>query len=124
MAAKTITPKQAKAIEVIISEGGTYAEIADKINASKNSIYAWFKDADFLAALNRAQLHAFSMAAAKAQRRLVELIDSNNPSVALGACNSLLDRAGYKAVQKIDADVNAKQQVTVVIDGVGGDDEK
>ncbi len=117
----SITPKQAKAIEVIISDGGTYEEIAKKINASKNSIYAWFKDDDFLAALNRAQLHAFSIAASKAHRKLIELLDSPNPSVALGACNSLLDRAGYKAVQRIDADVNAKQDITVVIEGVGGD---
>lgn len=85
-------------------------QLSEKANIPYPTVVKWFKDDDFLLELEKEQRRLFAVAAAHAQKRLIELCDSPNSSVALGACRDVLDRSGYKPIEKIE---NTNTVITV-----------
>lgn len=86
-------------------------QLSEKIGVSLNTVYNWLHNDDFLLELEKEQRRVFGTMTAKAQRKLYELLDSPNPSVALGACRDVLDRGGFKPVEKIE-----QTTTTIIVD--------
>ena len=108
---RKISTKQQKAIELLIYEGLSKAEIAHRLNIAPQTLSRWLnpgKTPEFteafekeLAAADRMRKNNYRIIAQKAQDKLVKLMDSKNKHVAFQACKDLLDRAGDKPVDDI-----------------------
>lgn len=103
---RKISTKQQKAIELLIYEGLSKAEIAQKLNIAPQTLSRWLnpgKTPEFteafekeLAAADRMRKNNYRIIAQRAQEKLVKLMDSRSKHVAFLACKDLLDRAGDK----------------------------
>ena len=104
-----LSNKQKQAITLFVSAPLTQKEIAEKIGVSSMTISNWMKNDEFTAEIEKANRRAFSSAASKAQRKMIEWIDSKNESISFAACRDVLDRSGYKPIDKSEmklSDVN------------------
>jgi predicted DNA-binding protein YlxM (UPF0122 family) len=103
---KKITPKQEKAINMLIYEDKSKGEIARALKITPQTLSNWLnpnKTPHFLEAFekelavaDRLRKNNYRVIAQKAQDKLVKLMDSRNKHVAFQACKDLLDRAGDK----------------------------
>lgn len=84
------------------------AAIAKECGISENTIYNWLHNDEFLSELQRKQRQMFTRVACKAQKKMVELLDSPNPSIAFAASKEILNKAGLDSPLKIEADVESK----------------
>ena len=82
--------------------------IAKECGVSENTIYNWLKNDDFLAELQKQQRKAFTKIACKALKKMTELIDSPNPSIAFAASKEILNKAGLDTPLQIKADIDSK----------------
>lgn len=82
--------------------------IAKECGISENTVYNWLRDDEFLAELQKQQRKMFTKIACKAQRKMIELVDSPNPSVAFAAAKEILNKAGLDTPIEIKADVESK----------------
>ena len=65
---KNLTPRQRRALEALITSGNV-SDAAEKANVSRDTIYRWQKQPEFMAALNEAVSESIS----SLSRRLVNL---------------------------------------------------
>lgn len=105
-----------KCIEMMVYTEMTYLQIAEELKCNNNTITLWLKDDDFRTELNAEIKRKFSRLAVKAQKKLDELIDSENENVALGAVKETLSKAGFDAVQKVES---TNTNITVDVDDDG-----
>ena len=89
-------------------QGLQYREIAAKFGVAEITVRNWFcLDDLFRAEFERLKnelieeaKHSLISAAPKAVKKLIELLDVDNPKIALEAAKDLLDRIGMKPVEK------------------------
>lgn len=97
-----LTEKQIKCINLIITESKTQKQIAKEINITEKTICEWKKDKEFKEEIQRQMKENFGSLAIEAQQELKKLLKSKNENVKMQAIKDVLDRAGYKPVDKTE----------------------
>ncbi len=95
-----LTESQIKCINLIITENKTQKQIAKEINITEKTICKWKKDKEFKEEIQRQMKENFGSLAIEAQQELRKLLKSKNENVKIQAIKDVLDRAGYKPIEK------------------------
>ncbi len=103
-----LTSRQNKGITLMLQGNLSNAKIAKECGVSENTVYNWFHNDEFLAELQKKQRRMFTRIACKAQKKMEELIDSPNPSIAFAAAKEVLNKAGLDSPLKVEAEVEGK----------------
>lgn len=103
-----MTPKMMKGVALMVEGNLTNQAIAKECGVSENTVYNWLKNDEFLAELQKQQRRVFTKLACKAQKKMAELVDSNNPSIAFAASKEILNKAGLDVPLKIEAELEGK----------------
>lgn len=95
-----MTDKQEKCINLMVTTNKTQKQIAKEIEVSEKTICEWKKQKEFKDAIDKNIKENFSSLALDAQKELKKLLKSNNEYIRIQAVKDILDRAGYKPVEK------------------------
>ena len=94
------TDKQEKCIKLMITTNKTQKQIAKEIEVSEKTICEWKKQKEFKDEIDKNIKENFSSLAIDAQKELKKLLKSKNENIRIQAVKDILDRAGYKPVEK------------------------
>lgn len=97
-----LTESQIKCISLMITENKTQKQIAKEINITEKTICKWKKDKEFKEEIQRQMKENFGSLAIEAQQELKKLLKSKNENVKIQAIKDVLDRAGYKPIDKTE----------------------
>ncbi len=86
----------------MITENKTQKQIAKEIQVSENTICEWKKDEEFKNEIQKQMKENFGSLAIDAQQKLKKLLNSKNESIQMQAIKDVLDRAGYKPIEKTE----------------------
>lgn len=95
-----MTDKQEKCIKLMITTNKTQKQIAKEIEVSEKTICEWKKQKEFKDEIDKNIKENFSSLAIDAQKELKKLLKSKNENIRIQAVKDILDRAGYKPVEK------------------------
>lgn len=95
-----LNKNQLKCINLMITDNKTQKQIAKEINITEKTICEWKKDKEFQEEIQRQMKENFGSLAIEAQRQLAKLLKSKNDNVKMQAVKDVLDRAGYKPIEK------------------------
>lgn len=95
-----LTESQIKCISLIVTKNKTQKQIAKEINITEKTICKWKKDKEFKEEIQRQMKENFGSLAIEAQQELKKLLKSKNENVRIQAIKDVLDRAGYKPIEK------------------------
>lgn len=95
-----LTDKQEKCIKLMITTNKTQKQIAKEIEVSEKTICEWKKQKEFKDEIDKNIKENFSSLAIDAQKELKKLLKSKNENIRIQAVKDILDRAGYKPVEK------------------------
>jgi transposase len=94
--------RQLKAVEMLVYTDKKKQEIAEEIGISNVTLSNWLNKEEFQEAIHKEMLRSFSHLATKAKRKMEQLLDSNQDSVAFAAAKEILNKAGYAETQTIE----------------------
>lgn len=97
-----LNKNQMKCINLMITDSKTQKQIAKEINITEKTICKWKKDREFQEEIQRQMKENFGSLAIEAQKELKKLLKSKNENVKMQAIKDVLDRAGYKPVDKAE----------------------
>ncbi len=97
-----LSESQIKCINLMVTEHRTQKQIAKEINITEKTICQWKKDKEFREEIEKQMRENFGSLAIEAQQKLKKLLDSKNESIQMQAIKDVLDRAGYKPVEKTE----------------------
>ncbi|MCI9000890.1 MAG: hypothetical protein HFJ26_08445 [Clostridia bacterium] len=97
-----LSESQIKCINLMVVENKTQKQIAKEINVTEKTICQWKKDKEFREEIEKQMRENFGSLAIEAQQKLKKLLDSKNESIQMQAIKDVLDRAGYKPVEKTE----------------------
>lgn len=106
-----------KCIQLMTSTDMTIQAIADELGVNNNSITLWLKDDDFSTALDKEIRRKFARLSARALNKLEQLLDAKNESVAFASAKEILNKGGYKEVDKVET---TETVINVTVDDVDG----
>ena len=109
-----LNEKQQKCIILMITSNKTQKQIANEIQVSENTICEWKKDKEFKKEIQKQMQENFGLIAIEAQQKLKKLLNSKNENIQIQAIKDILDRAGYKPIEK--AEVTGTSIVQLVDD--------
>lgn len=95
-----LNEKQQKCIKSMVIENKTQKQIAREIQVSEQTICEWKKSKEFKDELQNEVREYFGILAIKAQKALNMLLESDNEYIKLQTIKDVLDRAGYKPIDK------------------------
>ena len=95
-----LTDKQEKCINLMVTTNKTQKQIAKEIEVSEKTICEWKKQKEFKDEIDKNIKENFGSLALDAQKELKKLLKSNNEYIRIQAVKDILDRAGYKPVEK------------------------
>lgn len=95
-----LSENQIKCINLMITENKTQKQIAKEINITEKTICEWKKDKEFKEEIQKQMKENFGSLAIEAQKELKKILKSKNENVKMQAIKDVLDRAGYKPVEK------------------------
>lgn len=84
----------------MITTNKTQKQIAKEIEVSEKTICEWKKQKEFKDAIDKNIKENFSSLALDAQKELKKLLNSNNEYIKIQAVKDILDRAGYKPIER------------------------
>ena len=84
----------------MVTTNKTQKQIAKEIEVSEKTICEWKKQKEFKDAIDKSIKENFGSLALDAQKELKKLLKSNNEYIRIQAVKDILDRAGYKPVEK------------------------
>ena len=127
-----ISKKQKQAIEMLIYQGIPKNKVAEALNIVPQTLSRWLnigKTPHFVEAYEKElecadnlRKRDYRTAAQEAQRRLIELAQSDDEDVALKACKDILDRAGDKPKDSVTVDVpQVSGKLAAVFEQIGGE---
>lgn len=106
-----LKPKQRLLAELMVSNPKmTNLEYAAEVEIDPKTVYKWKKEQEFQAYLHELYIEKFKSLEDLAIQKLQENIEKRNQK----AIEYALDYLGYKATQKVEADVNT--DITITID--------
>lgn len=106
-----LNEKQQKCVILMITTNKTQKQIANEIQVSENTICEWKKDEEFKAEIQKQMKENFGSLAIEAQQELRKLLRSKNENVKIQAIKDVLDRAGYKPVEKTEISGTGRVQL-------------
>ena len=121
-----LRPRQKKCIELLITGNLTQADVARELKITEQTICNWKKDPEFCAELERLTREKLRGMAPRAARVLGELLSSESDNVRLNAARDILDRAGFKAEEKLTLSGTLNPEMTkldLMIKQMGEDGE-
>lgn len=95
-----MTDRQEKCINLMITTNKTQKQIAKEIEVSEKTICEWKKQKDFKENIQKRIQENFSSLAIEAQKELNKLLKSKNEYIRIQAVKDILDRAGYKPIER------------------------
>lgn len=110
--------KQIKCINLMINTNKTQKQIAKEIEVSEKTICEWKKQKEFKEEIDKNVKENFSSLAIEAQKELKKLLKSNNEYIKIQAVKDILDRAGYKPVERreIKDDTEKTKKIDAISD--------
>lgn len=110
--------KQEKCINLMITTNKTQKEIAKEIEVSEKTICEWKKQKEFKDEIDKRIKENFSSLAVDAQKELKKLLKSKNEYIRIQAVKDILDRAGFKPVEKreIKDDTEKTKKIDAISD--------
>lgn len=109
-----LTKKQNDCVHLMVHEPElTQIQIAERIGVSNQSITNWKRNEEFREAVQKLMDEEWEEMAKIAQKRILELAQSNNDSVALGAVKFILASNGREVVEKVKSDNTIKHVIVV-----------
>ena len=106
-----LNEKQQKCVILMITSNKTQKQIAKEIQVSENTICEWKKDKEFKDEIQKQMKDNFGSLAIEAQRELKKLLKSKNENVKMQAVKDILDRAGYKPIEKSELTATSKVEL-------------
>lgn len=120
-----LNPKQVECLRLMAENPkikGT--ELADILEVSKKTISQWKRHCpEFQAEYESSVKTTIVYAAGLALDKQIELLNSSNDMVAHLAAKDLMDRAGFKPTDKVEANVDMDLNITVDYGDDGGGEE-
>lgn len=110
--------KQIKCINLMVTTNKTQKQIAQEIEVSEKTICEWKKDKEFKNEIDKRVKENFSSLAIDAQKELKKLLKSKNEYIRIQAVKDILDRAGYKPVERreIKDDTEKSKKIDAISD--------
>ncbi len=109
-----LNEKQQKCIILMVTSSKTQKQIAKEIQISENTISEWKRNKEFKEEIQKQMRENFGSLAIEAQQKLKKLLNSKNENIQIQAIKDVLDRAGFKPVEK--AEITAESKVELVDD--------
>ena len=113
-----LNSKQEKCISLMVTGSMKQKDIAKAVGVTETTICNWKKKGEFMDKYTDLLKEEMRSVAAKAFKTEVSLLRARSEMVRLMAAKDILDRAGFKAVDKMDLNTNAN---VVIIDDMNGD---
>lgn len=110
-----LSEKQKKCIILMITSNKTQKQIANEIQVSENTICEWKKDKEFKEEIKKQMQENFGLIAIEAQQKLKKLLNSKNENIQIQAIKDILDRAGYKPIEKSEVTGNIENNTTNIL---------
>ena len=95
-----LSEKQMQCINLMVIENKTQKQIAKELKITEQTICNWKKDKEFKNEIENNIKENFGSLAVEAQKELKKLLKSNNEYIKMQAVKDILDRAGYKPVER------------------------
>lgn len=113
-----MTDKQEKCIKLMITTNKTQKQIAKEIEVSEKTICEWKKQKEFKDEIDKNIKENFSSLAIDAQKELKKLLKSKNENIKMQAVKDVLDRAGYKPIERreIKDDTEKTKKIDAISD--------
>lgn len=110
--------KQIKCINLMVTTNKTQKQIAQEIEVSEKTICEWKKDKEFKDEIDKYVKENFGSLAVDAQKELKKLLKSKNEYIRIQAVKDVLDRAGYKPVERreIKDDTEKTKKIDAISD--------
>ena len=108
-----LNQRQLKAVEMLVYTDKQKQEIAEELKITAATLSTWLNKEEFQEAIHKEMLRSFSHLATKAKRKMEQLLDSNQDSVAFAAAKEILNKAGFAETQKIETEF--KNNLTIEI---------
>lgn len=119
-----INGKQAQAIAMMI-KGTPQKDIAQELNITETTLSKWKKRDDFKQEYREQIEDIMNVAAGEAIETICNLMrNSNSDNVRIKAAQDILNRAGYKPIDKIEAKTDNKNRYENITYIVGFDDNE
>lgn len=112
-----LTEQQAEVVELAITTSWTQARMAEHLGVNPTWISNTLRKQHVREAINLAIQDGMLLGAAKAFRKVNELIDHKSGYVALEASKDMLDRAGYKPVDRSQVAVGGDISIKIDLGG-------
>lgn len=106
-----LNSRQLKAVELLVYTDKAKQDIAIEVGVKPATLSVWLNNEEFQAALQKEMQRSFGYLATKAKRRLEQLLNSNQDSVAFAAAKEILNKAGYQETHKVEQDMTMKTQI-------------
>lgn len=102
----------------MVIENKTQKQIAKELNITEQTICNWKKDKEFKNEIEKNIKENFGSLALDAQKELKKLLKSNNEYIKMQAVKDVLDRAGYKPVERreIKDDTEKTKKIDAISD--------
>lgn len=113
-----LSEKQVQCINLMVIENKTQKQIAKELNITEQTICNWKKDKEFKSEIEKNIKENFGSLAVEAQKELKKLLKSNNEYIKMQAVKDILDRAGYKPVERreIKDDTEKTKKIDAISD--------
>ena len=113
-----LSEKQMQCINLMVIENKTQKQIAKELKITEQTICNWKKDKEFKNEIENNIKENFGSLALDAQKELKKLLKSNNEYIKMQAVKDILDRAGYKPVErrKIKDDTEKTKKIDAISD--------
>ena len=108
-----LNPKQTQCIKLMIDGTMTQKQIASEIGVSENTITNWKKNDDFMAAYNEGLKESMKYIASVAFQTQRELLGARSEMVRYLVAKDMLDRAGFKPVEKVEQEIDMDLNISV-----------
>lgn len=110
--------KQMQCINLMVIENKTQKQIAKELKITEQTICNWKKDKEFKNEIENNIKENFGSLALDAQKELKKLLKSNNEYIKMQAVKDILDRAGYKPVERreIKDDTEKTKKIDAISD--------
>ncbi len=113
-----LSEKQIQCINLMVVENKTQKQIAKELKITEQTICNWKKDKEFKSEIEKNIKKNFGSLALEAQKELKKLLKSNNEYIKMQAVKDILDRAGYKPVERreIKDDTEKTKKIDAISD--------
>lgn len=110
-----LKPKQVECLKLMLSNPEISGkELSDALKVSEKTISQWKNNnAEFQEEYNTLVRSKLQYAATKALEKQIELLQSRSDMVAHLAAKDIMDRSGFKPVEKVEQAVDMELNVTV-----------